>query len=90
LTRRGSIKIDAILQDLPTLETERLILRRTTSDDAEAVFDYASDPEVTRYVIWETHNSVEDSRAFLELAVSKRESGGEAGVGDRTRAITAS
>ena len=48
-----------------------------TPEDAKSVFDYASDPEVTRYVIWETHNSVEDSKAFLDLAVSKREIGGE-------------
>jgi len=77
LTRRASVKIDEILKDLPTLETERLILRKMAPSDAEAVFAYASDPEVTRYVIWETHRSIEDSRAFLELESSKRESGGE-------------
>jgi len=57
--------------------TDRLILRKMTPDDAEAIFAYASDPEVTRYVIWETHRSVEDSRGFLELVTSKYESGGE-------------
>jgi len=32
------------------LETERLILRRLTEADAEAMFrNWASDPEVTRY-----------------------------------------
>jgi ribosomal-protein-alanine N-acetyltransferase len=77
LTRRASTKIDEILKDLPTLEMERLILRKMAPSDAEAVFAYASDPEVTRYVIWETHRSIEDSRAFLELESSKRESGGE-------------
>jgi RimJ/RimL family protein N-acetyltransferase len=77
LTRRASVKIDEILKDLPTLETERLILRKMAPSDAEAVFAYASDPEVTRYLIWETHRSIEDSRTFLELESSKRESGGE-------------
>jgi len=77
LTRRASKKIDEILKDLPTLETERLILRKMTLEDAEAIFAYASDPEVSRYTLWETHRSIEDSRAFLELEVSKRESGGE-------------
>jgi ribosomal-protein-alanine N-acetyltransferase len=37
--------------DLPGLETERLLLRKMRLDDAEAVFAYASDPEVTRYVL---------------------------------------
>ena len=61
----------------PQLETERLVLRKMTLDDAGAVFAYASDPEVTRYVLWETHRSVEDSRAFLGLTERKYEGGGE-------------
>jgi ribosomal-protein-alanine N-acetyltransferase len=75
--RRASTKIGEVLKDLPTLETDRLILRKMTPDDAEAVFAYASDPEVSRYVLWETHRSIEDSRTFLDLATSKYESGGE-------------
>jgi [ribosomal protein S5]-alanine N-acetyltransferase len=61
----------------PRLETERLVLRKMTLDDAGAVFAYASDPEVTRYVLWETHRSVEDSRAFLDLTARKYQGGGE-------------
>ncbi len=75
--RRASTKIGEVLKDLPTLETDRLILRKMTPDDAEAVFAYASDSEVSRYVLWETHRSIEDSRAFLDLTTSKYESGGE-------------
>lgn len=77
MTRRASTKSIRSLGDLPTLETERLILRKMTSNDAGAVFAYASDPEVARYVLWEAHRSIEDSRAFVELAVSRYESGGE-------------
>ncbi len=72
-----SAKVQEILKDLPALETDRLILRKMTPDDAGAVFAYASDPEVTRYVVWDTHRSIQDSRAFLELAVQKYKSGGE-------------
>lgn len=46
-----------------------------TLDDADAVFNYASDPEVTRYVLWDTHRAVRDSEEFLRSAVK----GGEAG-----------
>jgi ribosomal-protein-alanine N-acetyltransferase len=77
LTRRTVAGLREALKDLPTLETDRLILRKMTLDDAEAMFAYASDPGVTRYVTWETHRSIEDSRAFLELALGKYESGGE-------------
>ena len=46
-----------IFTDLPELETEHLLLRRIRLDDAEAMFAYASDPEVTRYVLWVTLRS---------------------------------
>ena len=77
MTRRGSTRAQKKLGSLPVLETERLILRKMTPGDAEAVFVYASDPEATRYMIWETHRSLGDSRAFLELVASRDESGGE-------------
>ena len=46
-----------VFADLPELETERLLLRRMRLDDAQAMFAYASDPEVTRYVLLETLRS---------------------------------
>ncbi len=50
----------------PVIETERLILRPITIDDAEAAFErWTSDPEVTRYMIYNTHRSVEDTKAWL-------------------------
>ena len=48
-------------------ETERLILRRFSLRDAEAMYtNWASDPEVTRYLTWPTHAGVDASRAVLE------------------------
>lgn len=41
------------------IETERLILRRFTLDDADAMYrNWASDDEVTKYLIWPAHSSV--------------------------------
>ena len=52
-------------------ETERLVLRMPCMTDAEAIFDgYATDPEVTRYMTWRPHESIEDTRAFLEIAIA--------------------
>jgi ribosomal-protein-alanine N-acetyltransferase len=48
----------------PTLETERLILRPVTEADATAVFLYASNPAVTRFTLFETHQTLDDSRWF--------------------------
>src|SRR5262245_15913133 len=49
----------------PTLQTERLLLRPVTADDAQAVFDYASNPNVTRFTLFETHQTIDDSRWFI-------------------------
>ena len=78
MTRRISMRPDyGKPRDPPTLETDRLILRKMTPGDAEAIFSYASDPEVTRYVVWDTHRTIEDSRAFLNLTVRGYESGAD-------------
>ena len=49
------------------LKTDRLILRRFTMDDAEAMYrNWASDPEVTKYLTWPAHANPEISRKDLE------------------------
>lgn len=49
------------------LETERLLLRPFAVKDAPAMFrNWASDPEVTKYLTWPTHESAEGTRALLE------------------------
>jgi ribosomal-protein-alanine N-acetyltransferase len=51
-----------------TLETERLILRRFTPGDAEAMFrNWAGDPEVTKFLTWQTHPNVEESRKIVAM-----------------------
>lgn len=49
----------------PTLETERLILRPVTAADATAAFLYASNPAVTRFTLFETHQTIDDGRWFV-------------------------
>ena len=51
---------------VPTLETERFILRPMTVDDAEAVFEWAGDERVNTYMPYNTHRSPDDSREWLE------------------------
>ena len=33
--------------------------------DAPDIYRYASDPEVSRYVLWEPHRSISDTRAYI-------------------------
>jgi RimJ/RimL family protein N-acetyltransferase len=61
----------------PTIVTSRLVLRRPTLGDAEAIFTgYAGDSEVTRYMSWGTHPSIENTRGFLEFAMREWIEGG--------------
>lgn len=50
-------------------------------EDAKEMFAYASDPEVTRYVLWDTHDSVEDTRDFLNFVAESYERGDFGGWG---------
>ena len=48
------------------LETGRLLLRRLTMDDSEMMFNnWASDPEVTRYLRWNAHRSWAETAEML-------------------------
>ena len=49
------------------IETRRLLLRPFTMEDASAMFrNWASDPEVTRFLTWPAHESVEVTRWVLK------------------------
>ncbi len=57
-----------------TLETERLVLRRFTNDDADAMFrNWADDPEVTKYLTWPTHSDVSVSKFVIDSWVKEYE-----------------
>ncbi len=48
------------------LETERLILRKIESNDYKAIFDnWASDPEVAKYVTWDAHKDYEETKKIV-------------------------
>ncbi len=52
--------------NLPTLETERLILRPLSIDDLNNVFKWTGDPRVNKYMIYPLYESPEDGREWLE------------------------
>lgn len=64
-------KLEAIFSNLPTLETERLILRRLRIEDAKDIFEYACDPLVTQFTTWHEHQSLADSQLFLESVIEE-------------------
>lgn len=63
----------------PEFETDRLLLRKISKADREAIYAYASDELVTRYVSWPTHRSLEDTDDFLVNWVEKNYENGSGG-----------
>jgi RimJ/RimL family protein N-acetyltransferase len=52
------------------LKTERLRLRKAKLADAEAIFrQYAQDPEVTRYVSWRAHQSIDETHEYMRMCL---------------------
>lgn len=73
---------ELIFRGTPRLETERLILRKLTPGDADDIFEYASDDEVTKFMTWETHQSIDNSRSFIDFTLGRyeRDEAGEWGI----------
>ena len=60
-----------------TIETERLILRSPRPGDAEPMFrNWASDPEVTKFLSWPAHSDIGVSQWVIDSWI-KEEEGGE-------------
>ena len=59
------------------IETDRLVLRRFRLEDAEDMYaNWASDPEVTKFLTWPPHSSVDVTKSLLATWISRYEDGG--------------
>ncbi len=57
-----------------TIETERLILRRAVPEDAQAMFDnWASDPEVTKFLTWPAYSSADIAKERIGIWIREYE-----------------
>ena len=56
---------------MPVLETPRLILRKLTMRDAADIYRYSRSRDVARYVLWEAHRTVGESRSYLRYMLKR-------------------
>ena len=57
-----------------TLETNRLLLRPFEENDAIAIFNnWASDPEVTKYLTWNHHSDIKQTNEILSIWLKQYE-----------------
>lgn len=65
----NQVQVNARLPE--SILTERLIIKRHRREDAEEIFySYASKPEATRYVVWNAHQTIEDTRGYLRQVIA--------------------
>lgn len=56
---------NVILAEHQRFETERLILRKVEITDAEAMFEYGSDPETVRFITIPPYEDIEATKAGI-------------------------
>lgn len=55
-----------LCENTPTLETDRLILRKFTEDDLEAYFSIMSDEKANRFLPWFPVKTIEEAKEHLQ------------------------
>lgn len=53
-------------ENTPTIETERLILRKFTEHDADALFELLSDKDINTFLPWFPLKNINDANQFLQ------------------------
>lgn len=61
----------SIFAKIPTLETDRLVLRKMLTRDAADMFEYASRPEVSEYLLWNPHTTQRFTKNYLHFLQSQ-------------------
>ena len=59
-------KVKEIFADIPTFETQRLVMRRIRVSDYSDMYEYSSDFEVTKYLTWYPHKNIDETREYAE------------------------
>ncbi|MCL4361245.1 GNAT family N-acetyltransferase [Candidatus Dependentiae bacterium] len=58
-----------MLVPLPILDTECLILRPIITSDAKDIFEYAKDFQITKFVPWYPHKTIDDTNQFVNKII---------------------
>lgn len=65
------MNVDMLFAESPVFETERLLLRKLSTKDAEDYYTFASDPVVSVSTLWNRHESLEDTERYLQGVIEK-------------------
>jgi len=66
---------ESLFDEMPVLETERLIIRRLEMRDAPDIYEYGRDPQVAQHVLWDPYTSVGEARSYIRYMLRKYRAG---------------
>lgn len=58
-----------------SLEGKEIFFKALSTEDTQAIHDYASDEEVSRFIGWRLMNSIEETREFIEVMIQREAAG---------------
>ena len=64
-----------VFSRIPTIETERLVLRQVRISDVEDVYEYAKCDDVTKYLLWTPHVDKEHTQNYLSYVQERYKMG---------------
>ena len=64
-----------IFKKIPTIETERLVLRKLKVSDYADMYEYSKMKEVTKYLLWKEHPDIRYTRDYIAFIQSQYRAG---------------
>ena len=64
-----------IFSNIPTITTDRLILRKISIDDVEDMYEYSKNSDVTKYLTWSPHPDMTYTLEYVNYLQSRYRSG---------------
>lgn len=60
-----------VLFQLPNIETKRLLIRKLEPTDLQDLYECSSDPEISKFTLWDSHKTIADSKDFLTKCIKQ-------------------
>lgn len=60
---------------IPIIETKRLMLRDIRISDAQSIYSYGKQEKVAQYVLFNRHESIDDTKRFIDSVLKRYEKG---------------
>ncbi len=68
-------EIHKIFKNIPTIVTDRLILRRICKRDIDDIYEYSKNPLTSKYLLWYPHSSISETCTYFSIINYKYKKG---------------